>query len=111
MGDITDTDWAALMAAPFDTAALLHAVDGIDEVRGHLADGDDGAPPQLRTDLLRLHQVAMAVFHHGSRRQADALFDLAIDLEDQVDSLIETLERIRGSLEGLTALAPDNLSE
>ncbi|EGH18806.1 hypothetical protein Pgy4_38186, partial [Pseudomonas savastanoi pv. glycinea str. race 4] len=30
-------------------------------------DREGGGPPQLRTDLLLLHQLAMAVFNDGSR--------------------------------------------
>lgn len=30
-------------------------------------DSEDGSPPQLRGDLLKLHQLRMAVINHGSR--------------------------------------------
>ena len=39
-------------------AALLRAVDAVDELREDLNDGEDYRPPQLRTDLLKLHQSA-----------------------------------------------------
>lgn len=51
----------------FDTTTLLRAVDAVDELRDDLNDGEDGSPPQLRTDLLKLHQLAMAVFNEGAQ--------------------------------------------
>jgi hypothetical protein len=45
-----------------------------------LNDNEDGGPPQLRTILLKLHQLAMAVFNEGSRSQVADLFEFAIDL-------------------------------
>ncbi|NJK44873.1 MAG: hypothetical protein HC933_11810 [Pleurocapsa sp. SU_196_0] len=60
----------------FDTHQLL---DALDEVRGDLADSDHLEPPQIRTDLLKLHALAMDVVHHGHRAQAGALFELAHD--------------------------------
>lgn len=47
----------------FRYLALLRAVDAVDVLRGDLNDSADGAPPQLRTDLLKLHQLAMAAFN------------------------------------------------
>lgn len=38
---------------------------GKDELRGDWNDGEDGSPLQLRTDLLKLHQLAMAVLNEG----------------------------------------------
>lgn len=55
---ITDDDWNELTPESFDTTALLRAVDAVDELR-RLSDNADGGPPQLRTDLLKLHQLAM----------------------------------------------------
>ena len=64
---INDEEWDELSPENFETAALLRAVDAINELRGDLNDNEDGGPPQLRTDLLKLHQLAMAVFNQGSR--------------------------------------------
>ncbi|HEX9872617.1 MAG TPA: transposase [Candidatus Tectomicrobia bacterium] len=85
---ITDEEWDELTPENFDPTALLRAVDAVDELRGDLNDGEDGSPPQLRTDLLKLHQLAMAVINRGARGQAPDLFDLAVELEDQVLGLI-----------------------
>ncbi len=50
---ITDEEWDELTPENFETTALLRAVDAIDEMRNDLNDGENGAPPQLRTDLLK----------------------------------------------------------
>ena len=92
---ITDDEWDELTPENFDTTALLHAVDVL---RGDLNDSADGAPPQLRTDLLKLHQLAMAAFNEGSRSRVAELFDLAVDLQDQVDHLMTSLEQVQETL-------------
>ena len=96
---ITDDEWDELTPENFDTTALLRAVDAVDVLRGDLNDSADGAPPQLRTDLLKLHQLAMAAFNEGLRSRVAELFDLAVDLQDQVDHLM-----IRWSTGGVTEI-------
>ncbi|AAZ38079.1 putative TnpA repressor protein (plasmid) [Pseudomonas savastanoi pv. phaseolicola 1448A] len=107
---ITDDDWNELTPESFDTTALLRAVDAVDELRGDLNDNPDGRPPQLRADLLRLHQLAMAVFNEGSRSQVAELFDFAVDLQDQVDYMMASLEQVQEPLSRLTVLYPESLS-
>ena len=102
---ITDDEWDDLTHENFDTTALLRAVDAVDVLRGDLNDSADGAPPQLRTDLLKLHQLAMAAFNEGSRSRVAELFDLAVDLQDQVDHLMTSLEQVQETLSRLTALS------
>ena len=58
---ITDEEWDKLSPENFETHSLLRAVDGVHELRADLNDGGHATPPQLRTDLLQLHQLAMAV--------------------------------------------------
>jgi hypothetical protein len=65
---ITDEEWDKLSPENFETHSLLRAVDAVDELRDDLNDGEYATPPQLRTDLLKLHQLAMAVINEGSRR-------------------------------------------
>jgi hypothetical protein len=76
----------------------------VDELRGDLDDGEDGSPPQLRTDLLKLHQLTMAVFNKGSRSKVADLFEFAVDLEDQVFSMLNALEQVQKTLSQLTDL-------
>ena len=89
--NITDEEWDELSPENFDTTALLSAVDAVDELRSDLNDNENGAAPQLRDDLLKLHQLAMAVINQGSRSQVTDLFDLAVDLEDQVLGMMTAL--------------------
>lgn len=107
---ITDEEWNELAPENFDTTALLRAVDAVDELRGDLNDGEGGGPPQLRTDLLKLHQLSMAVFNEGSRSQVADLFEFAVDLEDQVLGMMTALEQVQDTLAQLTALYPESLS-
>lgn len=107
---ITDDEWDELAPENFDTTALRRAVDAVDKLRGDLNDGKDGGPPQLRTDLLKLHQLAMAVFNERSRGRVADLFEFAVDLEDQVLGMMTTLEQVQETLSQLTALYPESLS-
>ncbi|TNC93340.1 MAG: hypothetical protein FD119_4092 [Stygiobacter sp.] len=108
--NITDEEWEELSPENFETAALLRAVDAVDDLRNDLNDGEDGRPPQLRTDLLKLHQLAMAVINQGSRSQVADLFEFAVDLEDQVLGMMTALEQVQETLSQLTALYPESLS-
>lgn len=107
---ITDEEWDELSPENFDTTTLLHAIDAVDELRGELNNDEDGAPPQLRDDLLKLHQLAMAVINQESRSQVADLFNLAVDLEDQVLGMMTALEQVQETLSQLTALYPESLS-
>jgi hypothetical protein len=93
----------------FDTKELLSAVDAVDELRGHLNDQENCIPPQIRTDLLTLHQLAMAVVNEGSRSQAEELFTLADELHGQVHQMLEYMEQISNALTALIALQPAEL--
>lgn len=75
---IADDEWDKLSPENFETHSLLCAVDAVDELRDDLNDGEHATPPQLRTDLLKLHQLAMAVINEESRNQV-----LTIDAWDQ----------------------------
>jgi hypothetical protein len=76
---------------------------------GDRNDGEYGAA-ELRTDLLKLHQLAMAVFNEGARSPVGALFELAGNLNDQVFGLMTSLEQVQKTLSQLTALYPESLS-
>ena len=106
---ITDDEWDKLSPENFETHSLLRAVDAVDELRDDLNDGEYATPPQLRNDLLKLHQLAMAVINEGSRSQVAALFELAGDLDEQVSTMMTKLEEVQETLSRLTALYPDSL--
>jgi hypothetical protein len=107
---ITDTEWEILSPENYDTSALLRAVDTVDELRGYMNDGENGSPPQLRDDLLSLHQLAMSVINEGSRSKVEDLFESAVDLEDVVYDMMTALEQVKNTLSQLTALYPESLS-
>ena len=106
---ITDDEWDKLSPENFETHSLLRAVDAVAERRDDLDDGDHATLPQLRTDLLKLHQLAMAVINEGSRSQVADLFELAGDLDEQVSYMMTKLEAVQETLSRLTALHPDSL--
>ena len=65
---LTDEERQALSFENFDTTALLRNVGDIDELRCSLGDREDGAPPGLRSDMLRLHQSLPAMEARSARR-------------------------------------------
>jgi len=65
-------------------------------------------PPEIRDKLLDLHQRAMDLFNSGYRRSTDrGVFDLALEIEDEIFEAMEDLETIRDTLSDLTVLTPD----
>ena len=107
---MTEEEWQQLYEN-YETTWLLTAVDKIDKARGHLGDGENWEQPQIRTDLLTLHGLAMEVVNNGWTSKARQLFEMAYDLEDQVSDLIESLEAVQEILSKLTGLSPENLDE
>ena len=87
--------------ADFETHDLLEAVDDLDSIRGILANGPHLEPPQIRIDLLKLHELAMQVCNQGEDA-ASELFELAIDLEYRLEEIQESAERVLTVLRGLT---------
>jgi len=63
---MTDEDWAKF-EADFASAELFTVVDSIDELRGHLNDGDRHAPHEIRTDALKLQVLAASVLNEGGK--------------------------------------------
>ena len=53
-------------------------MDAVDRLRDDLNDGDDCRPPELRTNLLKLHGLAMSVVNEGAVSQAPEMFNLAL---------------------------------
>lgn len=109
MTTMKDEEWQHLYEN-FETTDLLAAIDAVDRLRDDLNDRDDGAPPAIRDDLLKLHQLAMAVVNNGVRSHATKFFELAGDLDDQVSSMMESLEQIRDTLSQLMQLYPESLA-
>ncbi len=106
---MTDEEWQHLYEN-FETTELLSAVDAVDSLRDDLNDGECFRPPELRTNLLKLHELAMAVVNNGSRSQASKMFDLAMNLDEQVSHMMNELEQVQDTLAKLVALYPESLS-
>ena len=70
---------------------LLSAVDAVDCLRDDLNDGEGCRPPELRTNLLKLHELAM-------------------NLDEQVSQMMNELEQVQDTLAKLVALYPESLS-
>src|SRR5271157_175592 len=84
---MTEEEWQHLYEN-FETTELLSAVDAVDCLRDDLNDGEGCRPPELRTNLLKLHELAMAVVNNGSRSQASKMFNLAMNLDEQVSHMM-----------------------
>ena len=81
MQHITDEEWQTIHEN-FETTTLLTAVDKIDQVRGHLSDREYCQPPEIRDDLLKLHQLVMEVVNKGYQD-----IEIVSELFDVADSL------------------------
>lgn len=95
----------------FETADLLRAVDAIDRMRELLNDREHFRPPQIRDDLLKLHTLGNRLINVRAKGEAREFFDLAMELDDQVFDLMESLEVVRDILTRLTELYPESLQE
>lgn len=104
---MTDEEWQKLYEN-FETHWLLEAVDLVDNLRGHLGDGEHFQPPEIRTELLKLHGMAMDVVNNGWDSQIQEMAELALDLEQQTSDMLRTLEALHKTLSKLTQLLPDN---
>ena len=110
MAGMTEEEWRHLYEH-FETTWLFTAVDKVDELRGILADGEGGQPPEIRDDLLKLHGLAMDVVNQGVTSKAEAFFELAQGIESQVEDMIEALVFIQQVFTRLNELYPDSLED
>lgn len=95
----------------YETMWLLGAVDDIDELRGYLGDGPNFEPPQIRTDLLKLHGLAMEVVNNGSESRLQEMSDLAYDLEAQISDMMLSLEKVQEVIDKLIDLLPEDAED
>jgi len=95
----------------FETASLLRAVDEIDKMRGYFNDRDHHRPPEIQDDLLRLHTLGSWLSNARAKGEAREFFDLAMELDDQVFDISESLEAVRDILTKLTDLYPESLQD
>tara|TARA_R110002111_G_scaffold94276_4_gene146285 strand:+ start:650 stop:988 length:339 start_codon:yes stop_codon:yes gene_type:complete len=105
---IKEDEWQNLYDN-FETTWLLDSVKQIDSVRGHLGDDEDFRPPEIRTNLLKLHSMSLDVVNSGYMGEAKEFFTLAYELGDQIYDIIEHLESVQSVLTKLTSLYPESL--
>jgi hypothetical protein len=67
-------------------------------------------PPESRTNLLTLHGLAMSVVNNGSRSQAPEMFELAMDLDEQISQMMINLEQVQDTIAKLVSLYPESLA-
>ena len=106
---MTEKEWQHLYEN-FETTALLSAVDAVDCLRDDLNDGEGCRPPELSTDLLKLHELAMAVVNNGRAARHPRCSTLAMNLDEQVSHMMNELEQVQDTLAKLVALYPESLS-
>ena len=107
---ISKEEWQNL-SDNFETTDLLSAIEAVDVLRGYLSDDESCAPPQIRTDILRLHQLAMEVVNQGVQSKIIPLFELAADIEVRLDEIAEKLDEVRETLSELMQLYPESLDD
>ena len=79
----------------FETERLLHAVGTLDELRSLLSDSEEEPgyiprPPEVRQDLMQLHEL---VFNGGYVVPRDQLCKASILLEQISDAIYDITER------------------
>jgi hypothetical protein len=89
-----------------DTRAILAAVDAVDALRELFGDHYPALPPPIRLDLLTLHRLMQEAA--AGARDNTALYDLAIDLADRIDTIESCVAQLRSAVEPIAALAPDD---
>ena len=102
---MTEEEWRNLYEN-YETTWLLDAVGHVDKLRGHLGDGEQFQSPEIRTDLLKLHGLAMDVVNNGWDSQLREMAELATGLEDQTLEMMQSLDALYQILSKLTELLP-----
>lgn len=109
MATITDDEWQTIYDG-LDSASLLAAVQAVDVLRQALNDGDDAPLPPIRDKLLQLHRLAMVISSNATPSLIAEFFELAGEIDDQVDRMMEAVEQLHGTLFAVMVLYPRSLS-
>jgi hypothetical protein len=109
MSSITEAEWQTLEEG-LDTAAILGAVDALDQLRTEVGNPGEGGLSAIRDALLQLHRLAQVARTSGTSDKVSELFDLAQDLELQIGEWTEALGAIQATLSAVTALYPESLA-
>jgi len=94
----------------FETMQILYAVDELDKARSVISDrfNPDGfpKPPELREKLLDLHQKAHHIINEYDCKTDMGMFDLALEIEEEIYDALEALEAMHKTINDLVDLAP-----
>lgn len=82
------------MREEYDTMALLNSINWL--------------PDDLRDDAFKLHTMSMAVVNNDDNSQAADMFELAADLSEQMESLIDYHKKFKKMLDKLCKYDPEN---
>ena len=77
----------------FETEDLLYIIDNLDAMRGELAD-DGIRPPEIRDNLLKLHQHAFDTIRLGGQFPEN-IHELVDDITTSIDNIIENAEKMQ----------------
>lgn len=78
----------------FESFNLLTAVDYLDNMRRHLADGVHFEPPQIRQDLMKLHKMVMDASNGSSKYSVEDILMQLGDIESDIFAIQEEAEKI-----------------
>lgn len=90
-----------LLYEEFDSRVLLDAVSHLDTMRRHLADRLPYQPPQIRKDLMDLHEMVMDVSNGSSKHNLDDIYEALDEVETPVFKIMEAAENLLAVLSKL----------
>jgi len=104
---MTDEEWRTLYEN-FETMDLIYAVDHIDKLRSFLGDRANLQPPEIRDDMMKLHELAMDVVNHRSDDSLVEFANLTEDINSDIYMMMQSLEKIQETIRKLIELMPES---
>ena len=96
----------------FDTMDLLEAVDHLDQIRYRVADQEDYAPPEVREQLMELHELIFGLMREGQTIPDELhVRDLIDAIRVTISPIVEHTERILTTLRALEQELPEPRDE
>ncbi len=92
----------------FDSMHLLEAVDHLDQIRYHVADDEDLRPPEVRQQLMELHQLIFGWMREGRTiPDEEQVWELIDEIESTVFPIVEHTDQIMTILHALEKMLPE----
>ena len=94
----------------YESMRLLHAVDCLDKIRSVIEPEKFNHPPEIRKDLMKLHEMVMQIsgYGRGDVEHMKKVRDLAWNIEGQMEDVATATECILKVLRPLTEDPPEN---